>query len=68
MTTGIEFLKLPKKRTGRGPGKKPTLAFISLRVPQEVLDYFTEHYPYTKQAEMRRALSEFVTREKGKSK
>ena len=68
MTTGIEFLKLPKRRMGRGPGKKPTLTNVSLRIPQEVLDYFTAQYPYTKQAEMRRALSEFVTREKGKSK
>lgn len=68
MTTGIEFLKLPKRRMGRGPGKKPTLTNVSLRIPQDVLDYFTAHYPYTKQVEMRRALSEFVTREKGKGK
>ena len=48
MTTGIEFLKLPKKRTGRGPNKKPTLVSVSLRIPHEVLDYFTTQYPYTK--------------------
>jgi uncharacterized protein (DUF4415 family) len=68
MTTGIEFLKLPKKRTGRGPNKKPTLVSVSLRIPYEVLDYFTTQYPYTKQAKIREALAAFVKKEKGKDK
>jgi uncharacterized protein (DUF4415 family) len=68
MTTGIEFLKLPKKRTGRGPNKKPTLASVSLRIPKDVLDYFTTQYPYTKQAKIREALIEFVKKQKGKDK
>ena len=68
MTTGIEFLKLPKKRKGRGPNKKPTLFSVSLRIPHEVLDYFTTQYPYTKQAKIREALVAFVKKEKGKDK
>jgi len=68
MTTGIEFLKLPKRRMGRGPNKKPTLVNVSLRIPQEVLDYFTTQYPYTKQAKIREALIEFVKKQKGKDK
>jgi uncharacterized protein (DUF4415 family) len=68
MTTGIEFLKLPKRRMGRGPSKKPTLTIVSLRIPKDVLSYFTEHYPYTKQAKMREALTDFINKEKGKEK
>ena len=68
MTTGIEFLKLPKRRMGRGPGKKPTLVNVSLRIPQDVLDYFTAQYPYTKQAKIREVLTTFVSKEKGKDK
>ena len=68
MTTGIEFLKLPKRRVGRGPNKKPTLVSVSLRIPHEVLDYFTTQYPYTKQAKIREALIEFVTKQKRKDK
>lgn len=68
MTTGIEFLKLPKKRTVRGPSKKPTLVNVSLRLPKDVLDFFTTQYPYTKQAKIREVLANFVVKEKGKEK
>ena len=60
MTTGIEYLKLPKKRTARGPGKKPTLIGTSLRLPREVVEYFDTHFAYTKQAKMREILTEYV--------
>jgi hypothetical protein len=60
MTTGIEFLKLEKKRKGRGLGKKPALFCTSLRIPKEVADYFDKHHPYTKQAKMREILTEYV--------
>jgi uncharacterized protein (DUF4415 family) len=60
MTTGIEFLKLEKKRTGRGPSKNPTLLCTSLRLPKEVLDYFLKHHPHSKQAKIREVLSEYV--------
>jgi uncharacterized protein (DUF4415 family) len=53
---------------GRGPGKKPTLVNVSLRIPQDVLDYFTAQYPYTKQAKIREVLTTFVSKEKGKDK
>lgn len=50
----------PKKRKGRGLGKRPAMFNTSVRLPQEVMDYFTEHYPYSKQAMMREVLLEYV--------
>jgi hypothetical protein len=61
MTTGIEYLKLDKKRTGRGPGKNPTLLCTSLRLPKEVLDYFLKYHPHSKQAKIREVLADYVT-------
>jgi uncharacterized protein (DUF4415 family) len=60
MTTGIEELKLEKKRRGRGVGKKPALFCTSLRLPKDVMDYFNTNYAYTKQAKMREVLTEYV--------
>ena len=50
----------PKKRKGRGLGKRPAMFNTSVRLPQEVMDYFTEHHPYSKQAMMREVLLEYV--------
>ena len=58
MTTGIEYLKLEKKRQVRGPGKKPTFVNTSLRLPRDVVEYFNA-FP-NKQAEIRRVLTEYV--------
>ena len=58
--TGIEELKLEKKRRGRGVGKKPALFCTSLRLPKHVMDYFNTNYAYTKQAKMREVLTEYV--------
>ena len=55
MTTGIEYLKPEQKRRGRGPGKKPALVNVSLRLPKEVVDYF-ETFP-NKQAKIREVLT-----------
>lgn len=60
MTTGIEELKLEKKRKGRGLGKKPALNCTSLRLPTEVLDYFDKHHPHSKQVKMREVLTAYV--------
>ena len=65
MTTGIEELKLEKKRRGRGIGKKPALFCTSLRLPKEVMDYFNTHHAYTKQAKMREILTEYVNNQTG---
>jgi|APGre2960657404_1045060.scaffolds.fasta_scaffold225928_2 uncharacterized protein (DUF4415 family) len=65
MTTGIEELKLPKKRTGRGPGKRPALVNTSLRIPEDVLSYFDTHFPYSKQAKIREILIDFVKQHQG---
>lgn len=65
MTTGIEELKLEKKRRGRGVGKKPALFCTSLRLPKDVMDYFNTNYAYTKQAKMREVLTEYVNNQTG---
>jgi uncharacterized protein (DUF4415 family) len=65
MTTGIEELKLEKKRKGRGVGKKPALSCTSLRLPKDVMDYFNTNYAYTKQAKMREVLIEYVNNQTG---
>lgn len=58
MTTGIEELKLPAKRKGRGPGKKPALVGTSLRLPKYVIEYF-EQFP-NRQVKMREVLTTYV--------
>jgi hypothetical protein len=60
MTTGIEELKLEKKRKGRGLGRKPALYGTSLRLPKNVLDFFEAHYPHSKQVKMREILTAYV--------
>lgn len=67
MTTGIEHLKPIPKRKGRGPSKKPALFATSLRLPKNVLDYFSMRYPYTKQAKIREILTEYVKNQEGVS-
>ena len=42
--------------------------WVRERIPQEVLDFFTTQYPYTKQAKIREALIEFVKKQKGKDR
>lgn len=51
------------KRKGRGPGKKPALKATSIRLSQEVADFFDKHYPKNKQAVMRSVLLEFAREE-----
>ena len=68
MTTGIEYLKLEKKRKGRGLGKKPALACTSLRLPREVMDYFDTNHPMSKQAKIREILTEYVKTQTGETK
>jgi uncharacterized protein (DUF4415 family) len=65
MTTGIEYLKPEKKRKGRGLGKKPALACTSLRLTQEVMNYFDTNYPMSKQAKIREILTEYVNKQTG---
>ena len=54
MTTGIEELKPPTKRKGRGPGKKPALLCTSIRLPRHVMEYFNQMH--NKQEAMREVL------------
>ena len=68
MTTGIEYLKVEKKRKGRGLGKKPALACTSLRLPKEVMDYFDTNHPMSKQAKIREILTEYVKTQTGETK
>jgi uncharacterized protein (DUF4415 family) len=48
------------KRKGRGPGKRPALVSTSIRLTREVMNYFNEHHPHDKQAQMRAVLTEYV--------
>ena len=59
MTTGIEELKLPTKRKGRGPGKRPALVCTSLRLPKEVMEYYKRFE--NQQLKMREVLTNYVT-------
>lgn len=54
-----------KKRRGRGLGKTPALVSTSVRLSKEVLDYFSTHYPSSKQAKMREVLVEYVRNQTG---
>jgi uncharacterized protein (DUF4415 family) len=67
MTTGIEYLKLEKKRKGRGPGKKPALFNTSVRLSREVMDFFDLHYPNNKQAKIREVLTNYVKSQTGET-
>ena len=55
------------KRKGRGVGKKPALFCTSLRLSQEVMEYFNTHYPHSKQAKIREILTEYVNQQKEKA-
>lgn len=55
----MELEEQPKKK-GRGPGKKPRLFCTSIRLSQEVVDYFNKYHPKNKQAQMRAILTEYV--------
>ncbi len=57
----------PAKRKGRGLGKRPAMFNTSVRLPTEVMDYFNEHHPYSKQAMMREVLIEYVRTKTGKT-
>lgn len=61
MTTGIEELKPPPKRKGRGPGKRPTLVGTSIRLPRYVVEYFNQ-FP-NKQEVMRQVLTAYIESE-----
>jgi uncharacterized protein (DUF4415 family) len=52
------------RRRGRGVGKKPALTCTSIRLSKEIMDYFSEHHPFTKQAKMREILTEYVNNQK----
>lgn len=50
----------PPKKKGRGPGKKPRLFCTSIRLPQEVMEYFRKYHPNQRQAQMRAVLIDYV--------
>jgi hypothetical protein len=62
MELKMEESKLEKShekiRKGRGPGKKTALICTSIRLPKEVMDFFSL-FP-DKQAKMREVLTEYV--------
>jgi hypothetical protein len=58
MTTGIEELKLPVRKKGRGPGKKPALVCTSLRLSREAVEFYKKFE--NPQVKMREVLTEYV--------
>lgn len=48
------------KRKGRGPGKRPRLISTSIRLPKQVMDFFNNYYPATKQSKMREILTDWI--------
>jgi uncharacterized protein (DUF4415 family) len=55
------------KKRGRGKGKKPALAFTSIRLEPHVMKWFRDTYPTRTQAKMREVLREFVERHNAES-
>jgi hypothetical protein len=66
MTTGIEELKLPVRKKGRGPGKKPALICTSLRLSREVMDYYKQFE--NQQVKMREVLTDHYLNEQALTK
>ena len=66
MTTGIEELKLPVVKKGRGPGKKPALICTSLRLSQEVMNYYKQFE--NQQVKMRQVLTDHYLNEQALTK
>ena len=48
------------KKRGRGKGKKPALAFTSIRLEPHVMKWYRETYPTRTQAKMREVLREYA--------
>jgi len=48
------------KKRGRGKGKKPALAFTSIRLEPHVMKWYRETYPTRTQAKMREVLKEYA--------
>ena len=59
----FDGLMREEKKQGRGTGKRPALKHLSLRIPKDVMDFFDQHYPRTKQAKMREILTDFINKE-----
>jgi len=66
MTTGIEELKLPVVKKGRGPGKRPALICTSLRLSREVMDYYKKFE--NQQVKMRQVLTDHYLNEQALTK
>jgi hypothetical protein len=66
MTTGIEELKLPVVKKGRGLGKKPALICTSLRLSREVMDYYKQFE--NQQVKMRQVLTDHYLNEQALTK
>ena len=66
MTTGIENLKLPVVKKGRGLGKKPALICTSLRLSKEVMDYYRGFE--NQQVKMRQVLTDHYLNEQALTK
>ena len=53
----------PTQKRRRGKGKKPALAFTSIRLEPHIMRWYRDNYPTRTQAKMREVLREFVERQ-----
>ena len=50
----------PVKRRGRGPGKKPRMESVNIRLPKDIWEFFDLQYGENKQAQIRAVLINYV--------
>lgn len=49
-----------KKKKGRGKGKNPPMVSTSIRLTNDIVEYFKGKYPQKWQSEMRKVLVNFI--------
>jgi len=56
----IDMTEEIKKRKGRGKGKTPPLVSTSIRLSNDIVEFFKGKYPQKWQSEMRKVLVNFI--------
>jgi uncharacterized protein (DUF4415 family) len=56
----IDMTEEIKKRKGRGKGKNPPMVSTSIRLTNDIVEYFKGKYPQKWQSEMRKVLINFI--------
>lgn len=56
----IDMTEEVKKKKGRGKGKNPAMVSTSIRLTNDIVEYFKGKYPQKWQSEMRKVLVRFI--------